>query len=128
MTMRNGIPLVYIAGPFSAPTREGVEENIKAAESVGIVIAELGGMPVIPHCNTSHPDFEEAQGYQFWVAGTAKLMARCDAVVLVKGWETSKGATGERDLALQLGIPVREYDKASNLNLGSWILSLQGVA
>ncbi len=123
--MRNGIPLVYIAGPFSAKTREGVEANIKAAELVGLVIASLGGMPIIPHCNTSHPDFESAQGYQFWIAGTAKLMARCDAVVLVKGWETSKGATRERDLALQLGIPIREYEKTKDI--GSWILSLQGV-
>lgn len=127
MTMRNGIPLIYIAGPFTAPTREGVEANIKAAEAVGIVIAQLGGMPIIPHCNTSHPGFEGAQGYQFWVAGTAKLMARCDAVVLVRGWETSKGATGERDLALQLGIPIREFEKATKLNLGLWILSLQGA-
>ena len=128
MTMRNGIPLVYIAGPFTAPTREGVEANIKAAEAVGIVIAGLGGMPIIPHCNTSHPKFESAQGYQFWLAGTAKLMARCDAVVLAHGWETSKGATGERDLAIQLGIPVREYSKTSAFALGCWILSLQGAA
>jgi hypothetical protein len=66
------IPLVYIAGPFSAPTREGVEANIAAAVQVGLDVAALGACPVVPHSNTAHPEFELLQGYEFWIAATKR--------------------------------------------------------
>lgn len=62
--------LIYVAGPYTAPTRDGVEANIAAAERVGIVIAKLGGMPVIPHANTAHPEFEHIGTSEFWYEGT----------------------------------------------------------
>lgn len=99
-------PLVYIAGPFSATTREGVEANVRRAERTGLVVASLGGMPVIPHSNTGAREFEHAQPYVFWIAGTLALMRRCDAVVMTLRWDESPGARGERDEALRLGIPV----------------------
>lgn len=103
---RRGPPLVYVAGPYTATTRDEVECNIMAAELVGIMIAQLGGMPVIPHCNTSAPAFERVQPYEFWIAGTMALMYRCDAVVMVPGWRESKGATCERAEAMRIGMPV----------------------
>lgn len=83
------IPLVYIAGPFSAPTREGVEANIAAAVQVGLEVAALGACPVVPHSNTAHPKFELLQGYEFWIAATAKLLTRCDALITTSNWERS---------------------------------------
>lgn len=98
--------LVYVAGRFSAPTREGVEANILAAALVGIEVAKLGAAPVVPHSNTSHPDYEHVQPYQFWIESTLELMRRCNAVVLVAGWEESSGARGEVAEAQRLGLPV----------------------
>ncbi len=100
------IALVYIAGRFSAPTREGVEINILHATGVGLTVAKLGAMPVIPHANTAHPAFENVQPYQFWIDGTLELARRCDAMLMVYGWEQSKGAVAERELFLSLGKPV----------------------
>lgn len=102
------LPLVYVAGPYSAKTREGVEENIRRAELLGLCVAELGAMPVIPHCNTSHPLFESAQPYDFWLRGTLELMRRCDVVILTSDWERSSGARGEREEAERIGLPVFE--------------------
>ena len=123
-----GIPLVYIAGPFSASTRSGVEENIRRAESIGLKVAVVGGMPIVPHSNTSHPNYELAQGYEFWVAGTAKLMARCDGVLLIPGWQDSRGAKGEQEMALRLGIPVLEYhtSKVGEAVMRNWVSKLKG--
>jgi hypothetical protein len=98
--------LVYVAGRFTAADRAGVERNIKAAEDVAIEVARAGHMPVCPHSNTSRPEFEDVQGYEFWIAGTMALMERCDALVTVPGWEASKGARGEASRMLQLGRPV----------------------
>lgn len=111
------INLVYIAGKFSAPTREGVEENIKAATKMGLAVARLGYMPIIPHANTAHPEFEKVQPYDFWIAGTLRQLEMCDAVMLVPGWKDSNGALGEVTYANELGIPVFEELDA----LASWL-------
>lgn len=100
------IVLVYVAGPFSAPTREGVEANISAAVQLGIEVAKLGAMPVIPHANTAHPEFERVQPYQFWIDGTMALLEACSACIMREGWEKSRGASGERERAIATGKPV----------------------
>lgn len=104
-------PLVYVAGPFSAPTRAGVEHNISVAAWWGVRLARSGAFPVVPHSNTSHPGYERAQGYEFWIAGTARLLCSCDAVFLLPEWRNSSGARGEEALAREFGLPVfEEFD------------------
>ena len=102
------MPIVYVAGPFSAKTRAGVEENIRRAEALALKVAELGTFPVAPHCNTSHPDFERVQPYDFWICGTLKLLRVSDAIILTDDWERSSGARGERTEAERRGMPVFE--------------------
>lgn len=98
--------MIYVAGPFSAPTREGVDHNISVATWWGIRLAWKGAFPVVPHSNTSHPEYEKAQGYEFWMAGTAKLLRSCDATFLLPEWRVSSGARGEEKLAREIGMPV----------------------
>jgi hypothetical protein len=98
--------LVYVAGRFSAPDREGVEANIRAAALVGLEVAKVGGFPLIPHCNTAHPDFERVQPYRFWIDATMAMLCTCEALILVAGWETSSGARGEVAAAQERGMPV----------------------
>lgn len=98
--------LVYVAGRFSASDRAGVELNIQAAALVGIEVARLGACPMIPHCNTAHPDFENVQPYKFWIAATLEQLRRCDALITVPGWELSSGARGEVNAAHDMLKPV----------------------
>jgi hypothetical protein len=100
------VKLIYVAGPFSAPTRDGVEQNIARAVARGLQVAQLGALPVIPHSNTSDPEFEDIQPYQFWIEATAELCRRCDALLTVHGWENSSGARGEVEIMRELGRPV----------------------
>ena len=100
-------PLLYVAGKYRAATREAVSANIEAARQVGIAAAGLGWYPVIPHTNTAHMEHDLPHaGDTFWLAGTLELMTRCDAVVLVPGWETSEGTQAEISEADRLRIPV----------------------
>lgn len=99
--------LIYVAGPYSAATLEERQLNISAAKHVGKLVARLGYMPVIPHCNTAGfelitPDITG----QFWLDGTKELMLRCDGVVLFDGWQQSAGTLIEKDAADKAGIPV----------------------
>ncbi len=109
--MNHARTLVYIAGPF---TGKGATEeqrqlnttlNITRAERLGIEVAKAGAYPIIPHCNTQHSDFEEAQPYSFWIDATGELLRRCDAVLFTDDWETSAGARGENEIAIDYMIP-----------------------
>lgn len=100
--------IVYVAGPFRAPTAWRIEQNIRRAEELGLEVARLGAMPVIPHTNTR---FFQGEGPddgadQFWLDGTLELLRRSDAVILVAGWESSSGTCAEVAEARRIGIPV----------------------
>lgn len=99
--------VIYIAGPFRAPTQWEIAENIRAAERVGMAVIKAGAMPLIPHANTQHSHGSASD--QFFLDGTLELMRRCDAVVMVPGWEKSQGSCGEKKEAERLGLPVLEY-------------------
>ena len=96
--------IVYVAGPFRAPTTWQVEQNVRRAEEMGLEVARLGAMPLIPHTNTRFFDGELPD--QFWLDGTMALLRACDAVMLVPGWERSSGARAERKDALARKVPV----------------------
>lgn len=100
-------PLIYVAGPYRAATRAAIAQNIAAARQVGLAAALLGWFPVIPHSNTSHLDhYAPELPDEFWLRGTMEMMERCDAVVLVSGWEQSHGTQAEIARADELRIPV----------------------
>jgi hypothetical protein len=98
--------IVYVAGPFTAKSRAGVEANILKASLFGIKVAVAGFCPLVPHSNTAHPVYESIQPYTFWIRATTALLRVSHAVLLVPGWEESSGACGEVEIALLLGIPV----------------------
>jgi len=96
--------LVFIAGPFTGPTAWDIAQNVRRAEELGLEVARAGFMPVIPHANTAlfHGQCTE----EFWYEGTRALLCRCDMLIRLPGWESSKGAKCEVGLAWARGIPI----------------------
>lgn len=100
------LSLVYVAGAFTAPTPYGVRVNIQHAEEWSAALISLGIFPVCPHLAVGC--FGGLAPESFFLAGTLELMRRCDGVLMVPGWQASRGSVAERAEALRLGIPVWE--------------------
>lgn len=98
--------VVYIGGKFTGKNSWEIHRNVFYAESLGLAVAEAGAMPLIPHKNTSN--FFGTMTEEFWYEGTLELLKRCDAMILVSGWEDSKGTKAEVEWARDNGIPVLE--------------------
>ena len=96
--------LIYVAGPYRAKTRAQVDTNICHARELGKVVCGLGAYPIIPHSNTSH--FEGSAPDDFWLPATLEACRRCDAILMVEGWEESEGSRKELAEMERLGKPV----------------------
>jgi len=113
------VKIVYICGPFRAPTPWAVEQNVRRAEAIALEVAERGAMPLCPHTNTRF--FNGLLSDQFWIEGTAELLRRCDAIFRLQGWFRSEGSKGETLLAAELGIPIFDYLE----DLEAWIVACE---
>lgn len=100
--------LVYISGPY-ANGGHGVERNISIARNIAIRLWEEGYGVICPHLNTQHFEWDCLCEWQDYMDGDLTMVERSDLVVMIPGWEDSKGAVIERDHAIRKGIPVYEY-------------------
>lgn len=52
------------------------------------------------------------RGWDYWEAYDRKLLAACQElwIVMMDGWQESKGIAAERAIANELGLPVRFLD------------------
>jgi len=98
--------LVYVAGPYTAPSRWEQEQHVRKAEETALKVAQVGVVPVCPHSMYRH--FDGTLTADYWYAATLDLMQRCDGVYLVAGWMASKGARAEQQQARAMGLPVFE--------------------
>lgn len=109
--------VVFVSGPYRAPTEWQVLQNIRRAEEVALAAWHAGAAVICPHKNTAH--FGGAAEDRIWLDGDLTILRRCDAVVCVEGWERSVGARAEVNCARSLGIPVFE----SIAGLKEWLNS-----
>src|ERR1044071_8445285 len=100
--------VIYVAGPFRAKNQWGIAENIRKAERYGVMVAEAGAIPLIPHANTAH--FHGLQTDEFWLAGTLSLLERCDGAIFIPGWQLSSGSKGEWAWCDEVWLPKLNLD------------------
>lgn len=99
-------PVIYVAGPFRGPDAFAIAENVRAAERAALDVARHGATPLCPHTMYAH--FQGALPDAFWLDATLGLLGRCDALLLIRGWESSAGSRGELAEARRLGLVVAE--------------------
>ena len=96
--------VVYVAGRYRDSTAWRIEENINMAKSITLQLLKAGHTPICPHTMYAHFD-GECDDEVFLQAGL-RLLHFCQAVVLVPGWEVSKGTQAEVSYARRLGLPI----------------------
>ena len=99
---------VYVAGPYSADNVLDVLKNIGRGERA---CAELFGMGLAPFCpwhdksyvtDRFDAEFTVKQFYDYSMA----WLDVSDCVLLLPGWESSKGTLAEIERAKELDIPI----------------------
>ena len=103
-----GRPLVvYVSGPYTAPTPKRVAEHVADAERAAWEIMHKGHVPVCPHSMT-HQWERGGFGWEDFLRADLLLLERCDAICMVGRWQDSSGAVLERDRAEELRLWVFE--------------------
>ena len=98
--------LIYVAGRHSDESDACIERNIANARRVAILLWEKGHAVICPHLNSIHMERDCKATYEDYMRGDFNMIARVDAMVMVPGWEQSKGACREKEYAESLGVPV----------------------
>jgi len=104
-------PLLYICGPYTGRDSQETNDNISRAREYAVAAAKAGWMPFTPHLNTAGFEVDCPEiSHEEWLAGDLailRLLPRARAaVLLLPGWEQSKGARLERDWAIHLNLEV----------------------
>jgi len=104
-------PLLYICGPYTGRDSQETSDNISVAREYAIAAVRNGWFPFTPHLNTAGFEIDCPEiSHQEWLDGDIailRLLPRARAaVLLLPGWEQSKGARLERDWAIHLNLEV----------------------
>ncbi len=98
--------IIYVAGPYTNRESHKVTENIWHACRVAVRLWELEWVVICPHMNTAHFEIYSNLSQEAYLKGDLKLLEMCDAIFLLTGWDSSKGAIAEYELAMEKELEV----------------------
>jgi hypothetical protein len=96
--------IVFLGGPFNADTAWQRVQNIRRAEEVALEIWKMGLVCVCPHANSGN--LFGALPEQVFLDGYKEILARCDVIFLMEGWEKSAGSVSEKYFAKDRSILI----------------------
>lgn len=94
---------IYIAGPMSGRPDFNYPAFHRAAES----LAHHGHDPINPARTEGREDCRE---WLDFMRAALRDIADCDGIATLPGWEDSRGAHLEVEIATRLGLPVRPVE------------------
>jgi hypothetical protein len=102
--------LIYLATPYSHPDPDVRVARFNAVNKVAANLMSAGWHIYSPISHT-HPIAiagELPTGWEYWQAYDEAILKECRElrVLMLPGWEQSKGVAGEVAIAQRLGIPT----------------------
>lgn len=92
---------IYISGPITGIPSNNIHAFREAEEK----IRSMGMNPIVPHDFFEGVDTQDFV-WEDYMKKCIKELMNCDAVVTIEGWNDSRGAQIEVDLARKLGFEV----------------------
>lgn len=106
---------VYLSGPMT-----GIPEyNYPLFESSAAWLRETGYEVVSPH--EVNPLDGVVRSWDWYMRRDIPGLVTCDAVVVLPGWEASKGAALEVHIARTLGMPVWAIEAVEPPEVMVWV-------
>ena len=99
---------IYISGPITGKENENIDEFVRVRKQ----LRGAGHDVLIPHDNVVDPwdEWRDAMALSIRRIGNELYEDRDNfAIAMLDGWEESKGARIEHDLAMSLGIECRPW-------------------
>jgi len=96
--------IAYIAGPYRAKNKLGIASNILKAYKVAMEYWRKGYTVITPHLNSAFMDGIIPDSN--FLKRDLELLQFADVMVVLPGWERSKGTQKELWCARQMGIKV----------------------
>lgn len=92
--------VIYIAGKYTAPTKEGVQANVDKATAKGAELAGQGYAPIVPHANTTGwEQYNPNLTYRDFMLIDFAQIRKVDVVYMMDNWKDSRGAKAEERFA-----------------------------
>lgn len=117
--MSKKMKLVCIVGPFRGKNSWEVERNIRRAEELGMRVAEMGAIPIIPH--TMYRFWNGTLNDEFWLECCRRMLDMCGAVVVTDSWENSSGTRAEIRRAEDDKLVFYSEHTVDMIRLQKWI-------
>lgn len=112
--------LLYLAGPYRSKDGVwGVRQNIARATEVARELWMMGYAVFCPHANTAFMDGGDAWSggatAHGFLEGDLEFLRRSDLMVLLPGWEASRGVAAELTEAQLIRLPVYIWPRDKDL-------------
>lgn len=111
--------VAYVAGKYTADTKEEKIKNVQQAEEVGKQLLKMGISPLIPHKIIML--WDEDERFKGWTSDEwlnkfcYPLLCACQFLVVCPNHKNSYGVKKEIEYAENIGMPVIFYKNESQL-------------